>query len=269
MAEQGPPWPVQRIAYGEHEEQFGELRAPAAGAAPVPIVVLLHGGFWLSQWRLDLMDRLADDLARRGWASWNVEYRRADRHGWEAMAADVEAAVRHVVELAGQSPLDLDRVVLVGHSAGGQLAARVTADQLSSDTAVRPAVVVSLAGVVDLVEAHQRDLGEGAVPAALGGTPDDLAERYAASSPMARLPLRVPQVIVTAAGDHPDLNDMHRGYAAAARAAGDRVNEIELDGDHFTLIDPGSRLWADTVAAVQAALPAEPVPGATQKGDRR
>jgi acetyl esterase/lipase len=251
------PWPVQRVSYGAHPEQFGELRIPSAGAVPAPVAVLLHGGFWLSRWKLDLMDPMADDLGRRGIPSWNVEYRRADLHGWDAMTADVEAAVRHLSVLAGQFPLDLARIVLIGHSAGGQLAVRVAADLLAGGAdalaAVRPAVVVSLAGVLDLHEAERRNLGDGAVPAALGATAAARPKLYAASSPLHRVPLGIPQIIVTARDDHPDLNDLNIRYAAAARAAGEDVTVIEGDGDHFTLIDPGSRLWADTCRQLLAA----------------
>src|SRR5580704_9415787 len=141
-----PPWPVRTFGYGSHDEQFGQLQAPAAGSEPVPVVVLLHGGFWLSQWKLDLMDPLAADLAQRGLASWNLEYRRADEHGWDATTADVEAGVRYLFSLAATFPLSMSEVVLVGHSAGGQLAVRVAADMLGSRAPVRPATVVSLGG---------------------------------------------------------------------------------------------------------------------------
>src|SRR5580700_2747410 len=166
----GGSWPMQEHGYGTHPEQFGQLRTPPAGSAPVPVVVLVHGGYWRSRWRLDLMEPLAADLARRGIASWNIEYRRPDRHGWDATTTDVEAAVRYLDRLAGRFPVDLARLILAGHSAGGQLAARVAADLLADAGGVRPAVVVSLAGVLDLAEAQRRDLGGGAVAAALGGT---------------------------------------------------------------------------------------------------
>lgn len=250
-------WAPRTLAYGGADDQFGQLRAPEPGAAPVPVAVLLHGGFWLDQWTLTLMDPMADDLARRGIATWNVEYRRADKHGWTAMSSDVEVAVRYLGTLAEQYPLDLDRLVLIGHSAGGQLAARVCADLLADRSAivpVAPAVVVTLAGVVDLVDAVERDLGEGAVAYAVGGTPADAPDRYAASSPMARLPLRAGLVVVNADQDDRDLNEMQRNFAVAAQAAGDQVVLIEGAGDHFTLIDPRSRLWEDTMAQTAAAL---------------
>jgi acetyl esterase/lipase len=250
----GSPWPVQTLSYGSHPEQFGQLRVPPAGSAPAPVVVLVHGGYWRSRWQLDLMDPLAEDLARRGIASWNIEYRRPDRHGWDATTTDVEAAVRYLDRLGGRFPVDLARLILAGHSAGGQLAARVAADLLADAGGVGPAVVVSLAGVLDLAEAQRRDLGGGAVAAALGGTAPELPGVYAAASPSQRLPLGIPQVIVTAQDDSAVPSDISDRYVAAARAAGDAITAIHGDGDHFTLIDPGSRLWADTCQQMLAAL---------------
>jgi acetyl esterase/lipase len=275
----GGSWPMQEHGYGSHPEQFGQLRTPPAGSAPVPVVVLGHGGYWRSRWRLDLMEPLAADLARRGIASWNIEYRRPDRHGWDATTADVEAAVRHLDRLAGRYPVDLARVILVGHSAGGQLAVRVAADLLADAVladavladavpadsvladsvpanagVVRPAVVVSLAGVLDLAEAQRRGLSDGAVAAALGRSAVELPDVYAAASPLQRLPLGIPQVIVTARDDSAVPNDLSDRYVAAARAAGDPVTAVHGDGDHFTLIDPASRLWADTCQQMLGAL---------------
>lgn len=246
-------WPVHTVAYGDDPDQYAQLRLPAVAAAATPVAILLHGGFWRSKWELDLMDALGVDLARRGFASWNVEYRRPDRHGWAATVADVAASLTLLPGLATEHGLDLDRVAVIGHSAGGQLAARLAADLRTGET-VRPALVVLLAGVLDLVETQRRDLGDGAMQAALGTDPERGAAQYAASSPLARLPLGTAQLVVIGHADSPDLNEMSRRYAAAARAASDPVTVLEGDGDHFTLIDPASRVWRDTLAEVVREL---------------
>jgi acetyl esterase/lipase len=247
-------WSAQTFRYGSHPEQFGQLYVSSVGSAPAPVAVLLHGGFWRSRWRLDLMDPLAADLAQRGIASWNVEYRRADRHGWDATTADVDAAVRYMNNLARRFPVDLTGLILIGHSAGGQLAVRVAADLCARAADVRPAVVVTLAGILDLTEAQHRDLGDGAVAAALGGSPAELPAVYAAASPVQRLPLGIAQIIVTAQDDSPDINDLSYRYIAAAHTAGDNVTAIQGAGDHFTLIDPASRVWTDTCGQMLAAV---------------
>jgi acetyl esterase/lipase len=223
--------PARRVFYGDDPEQWADVRGDG------PVAVLLHGGFWRSIWAADLMDALAVDLAARGWTSWNLEYRRPDRHGWDATVADVAAGV---AAAANGTP-----VVLFGHSAGGQLALQVAAG--SKDDV---ALAVSLAGVVDLVEGERRYLGDGAIPAALGGTPATVPDVYAASDPMARLPIGVPALLVQGGGDSPDLVDFNRRYALAARAAGDDVVHLELPGDHFDVIKPGTPLWAATMAEV-------------------
>ncbi|TKK91568.1 alpha/beta hydrolase [Herbidospora galbida] len=236
--------PAERVAYGPGDEQWGDLRLPPHhDGGPLPVAVLIHGGYWRSIWAADLMDALAVDLAERGYAAWNLEYRRPDRHGWQATVADVAAGLDR---LTGLDFLDLDRVVVFGHSAGGQLALRAAADQ------ARIALAVSLAGVVDLTEGERRRVGTGAVAHALGGPSADLPEVYAAADPMSRLPLGVRQLIVVGADDDLDLLDFNRRYAAGARAAGDDVTYLERPGDHFAVIDPASEIWVSTMTEVDA-----------------
>jgi acetyl esterase/lipase len=255
--------PARRIAYGDHPDQWGDLRLPpgdgarppgagarppGAGARP-PVAVLVHGGYWRSVWGADLMDALAADLAGRGFAAWNLEYRRPDRHGWAATVDDVDAALAALDLVAAQAPVDPDRVVLIGHSAGGQLAVRAAADHPD-----RVAVAVSLAGVLDLHEAQRRGMGTGAVAVALGGTPAELPALYAAADPMARLPFGVPQLVVQGRDDDLDLVDLGRRYVRRARAAGDAVTQVELPGDHFAVIDPRTPIWRATTDAVADLL---------------
>ncbi|GGS69659.1 hypothetical protein GCM10010156_30540 [Planobispora rosea] len=242
-------WPARRVAYGPDPDQWAEVRfprrspavqgtGPEPGPGTAPTVVLLHGGYWRSIWGADLMDALAVDLAERGAVSWNVEYRRPDLHGWAATTEDVAAALALAAGRA-RGP-----VVVVGHSAGGQLALRAAADDH------RVALAVSLAGVLDLVEGDRRHLSSGAVAAALGGSAAEVPAAYAASSPLERLPLKVPQLIVQGGGDDLDLIDLGRRYARAARAADDDVTYLEMSGDHFDVIDPASPIWRATAGAM-------------------
>lgn len=243
--------PAEVVAYGEHDESFGHLRVPRTTNGPAPVVVLLHGGYWRSRWQLDLMDALAVDLCDRGYAAWNLEYRRPDRHGWEATVTDVCDGVRHVAELSESHGVAPTRVVVVGHSAGGQLALHVAEDLAAEVGPVSPAAAVSLAGVVDLAEAHARQMGEGAVGMALGGTPAELPDRYRAASPTARVFRRVPTVVVQGADDDPDLVEMNRRFVAGSRSDGAPVVAVERPGDHFAVIDPATEVWNATVAAFE------------------
>ncbi|MFF5181912.1 alpha/beta hydrolase [Micromonospora sp. NPDC000316] len=244
--------PATRIAYGPHPDQWGDLRLPPSPSTDAaPVAVLLHGGFWRSAWGADLMDAVAVDLAGRGYASWNLEYRRPDRHGWDATTDDVAAGVAALRDLSGDRPVDAERVVILGHSAGGQLAARLAADLAAAERApVSVALVVSLAGVLDLTEGERRNLGDGAVADALGGSPTTAGRRYAESDPMLRLPLGVPALLVQGTDDSLDLVDTNRRYARAARDAGDDVQHLEQPGDHFAVIDPDAAIWQATMSAV-------------------
>ncbi len=247
--------PAVRHAYGPDPDQHADLRLPSgpAGRAGHPVAVLVHGGYWRSRWESDLMEPTALDLTARGLATWNVEYRRPDDHDWAATTGDVAAAL---AALAGvDAPLDVDRVVTLGHSAGGQLVTRLAADVAADPAArVRPALTVSLAGVLDLVEADRRGMGGGAVADALGGHAGDLPEQYRASSPLERLPVGLPLAVVCGTGDDPDLLDLSRAFGRAATAAGDDVAVVEAPGDHFAVIDPRSAIWAQVVDVVTSRV---------------
>ncbi|MGY2066722.1 alpha/beta hydrolase [Blastococcus sp. SYSU DS0619] len=250
-------WPARQVAYGPDPDQHVEVRVPRGpGSGAHPVAVLVHGGYWQSRWEVDLMDALAVDLAERGYVAWNLEYRRPDDHGWAATAADVAAGVAALATADPGAELDLDRVVLLGHSAGGQLVVRLAAD-LAEDpsAAVRPALTVSLAGVLDLDVADRRWLGEGSIPAALGGRRDELPEVYRRSSPMTRLPIGLPVAVVCGLQDSLDLLDIGRSFAAAAVAAGDDVVVLEEAGNHFSVIDPDHPFWTSIAALVADRVP--------------
>ena len=235
--------PADTLRYGQDPDQFGQLRWPAGHGPATALGVLIHGGYWRSRWQLDLMDAVAIDLAERGIVSVNLEYRRPDRHSWQATLEDVRAGVQRavgaVVGTDGQAP----PIVLIGHSAGGQLALQIAEERAASNQPV--AAVVSLAGVVDLHAADERELSDGAVRLALGGRPDELPEWYREASPLACTQRRVPTVVAFGAQDDPDLVEMNRRFARAAQGA--PVDVIDLPGDHFAVIDPTSQLWQATV----------------------
>jgi acetyl esterase/lipase len=234
-----------RHRYGSHFHQFGDLLVPD-GPGPFPVAVVLHGGFWRERFSLDLMDDHARDLARRGFAAWNVEYRRVGETsggGYPVTLEDVAAAID---ALAGfDAPLDLDRVVAIGHSAGGQLGLWAAA---RAAPAVRLAGVVSQAGVHDLREADRLGLGEGATAELMGGHADERPDAYADASPIERLPLGVPALLVHGEADERVPAAMSSSYAEAARAADDEVELVLRPGDdHFVHLDVSGGAWGDVV----------------------
>jgi acetyl esterase/lipase len=262
------------MVYGSESQHFGELHIPA-GAGPHPVVILIHGGFWRVPYGYTLMSSLAEDLAARGIAAWNIEYRRLGdpNGGWPATFLDVARAADFLHTVAHVFALDLQRVVTVGHSAGGHLALwlaarpRIAKGSILAGTSFpggengggnAPLALkgaISQAGVSDLEMGWRMKLGAGAVQELLGGHFTDHRERYAAASPAALLPLGVPQILIHGTADDRVPFEMSRVYAKAAQAAGDNVRLIELKGvDHFALINVFSEAWAITVGVVKELL---------------
>lgn len=230
------------LPYGPDPEQYGELTR--AHDESRGVVVVVHGGFWRARYDLSLGRPLATDLAGRGWDVWNLEYRRVGNGGGVPQTLDdVAAGIDHLASLPG---LDLTRVVVLGHSAGGHLAAWSAARSRLPRWPVRVPVtaVISQAGVLDLRRAYADRLGDGAVEAFLGGPPETCGD----ADPAQQLPLGVPLWCVHATGDDVVPVNQSRDYVTAARAAGGRADLVEVAGDHFTVIDPTSPAWARTVA---------------------
>ena len=221
------------IRYGEHPSQLVELGRPEG--TPRGVVVVIHGGFWKAAYDRSLGRPLALDLLERGWATLNIEYRRVGAGGGVPQTLDdVRAAI---ATLEGRG-LDLTRVVTLGHSAGGHLAA------WAGHAVAAVTHVISQAGVLDLVAGDREGLGGGAVPAFLGhrAGPGD-----ADVDPAQQLPLGVPVWCVHGSDDAVVPISQSRDYVAAATAAGARAELVEVAGDHFVVIDPAGPAWARTV----------------------
>ena len=192
-----------RIKYGADPLQFGDLRLPG-GEGLHPLAIVIHGGCWLAAFAdVKLMAPLADALTRAGVATWNIEFRSADSPGggWPNTLLDVASAVDYARELATKYPLDLQRVVIVGHSAGGHLAQWVAARHRLPDKSPlfqkNPLPVrgtVGLAAINDLQRYFQESAGCGkSIPRLIGGLPNEVPDRYRESSPAEMLPLGVRQ----------------------------------------------------------------------------
>jgi acetyl esterase/lipase len=228
---ESPPASPVRHPYGPHPDQWVDVHS---AREPRAVVVVLHGGFWRARYGADLMERLCSDLAGRGYSAWNVEYRRVGAGGgWPSTFEDVEAATR---DAAGEGlPL-----VTLGHSAGGHLALWA-AGRCGADLAV------AQAGVTDLRDAWDRGLSARAAGELLGGSPEEVPERYATTSPAELVPLGIRQVVVH--GRHDDVvpPEMSSAYVERARSAGDDVELVECDEGHFECLDPASESWAAIV----------------------
>ncbi|WP_294253753.1 alpha/beta hydrolase [uncultured Sphingomonas sp.] len=250
--------PMLIARYGADPLQRGELRLPS-GKGPFPVAVLIHGGCWDAT-RGDLRDTgpLAEALAARGIATWNIEYRRSGNPGggWPGTFDDIAAAIDHLAVLARSRPLDLAHVAVVGHDAGVPLAlwaaARPTSKDAVADTiAVKPVTAVAIDGpgiVMPFTVAGAQGCDESAVTRFLGGTPAEKPAAHALASPQAHLPLGVHQLIVVGA-----LGEQMAPYVQAALASGDTLVKLAPGGgDHRNVIMPGTpqgKQVADFIAA--------------------
>lgn len=232
-----PPAPADaRIVFGPEPLQFGDLRVPA-GDGPFALALVLHGGYWQATYNVIHTGRLCEALTAAGLATWNVEYRSIGVPGgeWPGPRDDLELALAHRERL----PFDHDgRTVLVGHSAGGQLAL------WAAKHARLP--VLALAPVSDVRDAVARR-GPESAPARFMAP-----EHFADGSPLELLPLGVPQVLIHGTADDSVPYEMSERYVEAAAGEAELVT---LDGvGHFEPIDPQSPHFLHTLGAVRKLL---------------
>ncbi len=259
--------PDHRLHYGADPNQLGELRLPT-GRGPHPVAVLVHGGCWKSEYAtLRDLAPMGDALKDEGIASWNIEYRRVRQQGsgWPGTYLDVGHAIDYLRQLATKFDLDLSRVIVVGHSAGGHLAMWSGARQrLSPKSALRipdPLLlrgVINLAGTIEMtenianMESRCRDT---VVTTLLGGTPSAVPERYREVSATAMLPLQVPQILIW--GEHEDFVPLPLAerHVNKATEAGDQARLIVVPATgHFESASPASTAWPTVLAAIRSLL---------------
>jgi acetyl esterase/lipase len=246
---QPPPADV-RVPYGSDPNQFGELRLPKAKGAS-PVVMNLHGGYWRAKYDLAHAGHLCAALTASGFVTWNVEYRRVgnDGGGWPGTLEDIASAYRFLPQLARRYPIDASKVLVMGHSAGGQLALCLAAHQPDISRAV------ALAGVLDLGRAYELHLSNDAVVEFLGGTPKAVAEHYEEADPMRLTIPKARQYVLHGSDDDTVPPDFSRKYAEAKKALGESVTLVEISkAGHFDLIDPRSAAWPKVADCVKQLL---------------
>jgi acetyl esterase/lipase len=241
--------------YGPDPAQYGELWLPGDSAAGT--VVIVHGGFWRARYDLSLGRPLAADLAGRGYAVWNLEYRRVGAGGgWPTTFEDIAAGI----DLLADLPVGTCRVVAIGHSAGGHLAAwaagraRLEPGTPGAEPRVALTAVVAQAGVLALADCAREGVGGTAALDLMGGGPRDLPERYLLADPMAALPPTASVLCVHSRADEDVPFRYSDRYVQATVRAGGTAYLQETRGDHFTLIDPGSPDWQAVVDALPGLL---------------
>eukprot|EP01031_Cornospumella_fuschlensis_P028158 gene28158-34000_t len=287
----------ETVLYGEHEEQFFYLHKPQQSATKsLPVVVLVHGGYWKQKYNLNnsLIDGLVGFFLQEGFAVVHAEYRRGNQQdggagGWPETNDDIYAILVSLYYLAPQRNLDIERVMILGHSAGGTLALwpctsgaieRVIPQHFSQTAPglpFLPRLCVALAPLGDLEDAYRLGVSDegDAVQNYMKATPSyspsaSSAQEgrslqpdcpYALASPKELLPMKVRTLVVVGERDvdvppahvHQFFSHMQRVHEAqGGAAAADLVHLLALeDCDHFQMVTPSSAQWRQIYREIQ------------------
>lgn len=247
-----PTGPDFTFAYGADPNQFVHIRMPQ-GHRPHPVVFFLHGGYWRAKYDLGYAGHLCAALKEHGIATWNVEYRRVGNPGggWPGTFEDASSAYRALLNSPKQNKtpvLDLDRVCIAGHSAGGQLALCLAAHE----SGIRS--VISLAGVLDLHRAWELHLSNDAVAEFLGGPPSKVPDHYREASP-AELRIRAKQKLLHGTSDDSVPCELSADYVKQKKESGEDVELITLENTgHFELVDPESAVWSTVLSTFRSLV---------------
>jgi acetyl esterase/lipase len=247
---QPQPPPDERVVYGADPNQFLEVRLPHT-KGPHSLLLNIHGGYWRARYDLKHAGHLCEALRVAGVATFNSEYRRIGDPGggWPGTFEDIRSAYRFIQQERSRFHLDLDRLVVMGHSAGGQLALCLAAHEPS----VRRAI--SLAGVVDLKKGYALHLSNDAVAAFLGGKPDAVPEHYREADPMELRITHARQWLLHGQDDDTVPPAFSRDYVMQKKKAGESVELLEIPrAGHFELIDPASEGFKQVTSTVLTAL---------------
>lgn len=251
LSRQPPPADL-RLSYGADPNQFMDLRFPPQKdkSRPSPVVMNIHGGFWRAKYSLDHAGHLCAALTALGLATANLEYRRVGDHGgaWPGTFEDIRSAYQFLLQNAQKHNFSTEKIVVMGHSAGGQLALCLAAHE--------PAVknVISLAGVVDLQRAYQLHLSNDAVVEFLRGTPSDVPDHYREADPMQLSLPRARQWLIHGSDDDVIPPEFSRSYVTTKQKSRQKEDAhlLEIKGaDHYDLIDPRSKAWSQVQKTVR------------------
>jgi acetyl esterase/lipase len=253
------PTPTAHVAYGSAASQYAELFKPQ-GPGPFPVVVLVHGGCWQTEFGgITQFRNMAGALMAEGIAVWNVEYRRVDEQGggfpgtYEDMMGALDALTSH----AKTYQLDTGRIVAVGHSAGGHMVqwaagrSRIpAASPLYRSNPMPLRHVVSLGGINDL--RAWTDLCGFPVSKLTGAPSASRPNVFADTNPAELLPNGSHLVLITGEMDRQVPAEVAYKFAAKAKAAGDAAEVIVLPGaSHFDEAAATSPSWKTTLSVIK------------------
>lgn len=123
----------RNISYGSHgDDNLLDVYIPEGTAAPLPTIVSIHGGGYVYGTK-ETYRRYGMDMARRGFAFVNFNYRRAPKWKFPTPLADTNAVMEWIIRNSCQYYLDPDRIIVLGDSAGAQMTSQYAAMQTNPD----------------------------------------------------------------------------------------------------------------------------------------
>jgi acetyl esterase/lipase len=257
------PPPDHSFSYGPDPNQFGELRLPKT-PGPHPVGIVLHGGCWLAEYNLNHISGFAAALAQNGIAAWTFNYRKVGHPGggWPGTFEDIAQGAASLRARARRYDLNLSKAVVIGHSAGGQLALwlasharKARQSTLSTRKPIPLLGVFVLSGITDLRRAFEAGICGAALENLLGGSPRAFPDRYRAASPAELLPLGVDQHLMHGSKDSFVPVSMSEDYVKTARSRGDNASLTVIpDAGHFELIAPDSVASRHVIASIKILL---------------
>jgi 3-dehydroquinate dehydratase-2 len=233
-------FPPLTFQYGPDADNVLDIRIPD-GEGPFNVALLVHGGFWRSIYGRDLMDPMAADLVKRGWATVNVEYR-TGAGSYPAACEDVDRALDWVKANAPQHRFDPSTVVAIGHSAGGYLV--VNAAHARGDLAG----VIGLSAVTDIVALSEARPEDDPVAAFIGGPRTTHGSLWSEAEITGQPASRVSLV-------HGSLDidvDPSQSESYVQLRGGHTPLSILGDTGHMELVDPTHPAWDSVVRALEA-----------------
>lgn len=242
---------VDRMRWGAEEWQFADLympdnESPFANEHGLPCVMLIHGGFWKSEYTSELMKPIAEDLAEAGLAAWNIEFKRwndEETGVWMDTLSDVLRAWGQLALLPG---IDIMRSMVMGHSAGGQLALLIAAKAER-----KPWLAIAQAPITDLVGADHAKLSDDgdAVRKWIGCAPEEDESLWSNLNPVDNPPI-APVLLIHGEEDDEVPIEQSETYARIMNAKGSDVQKVWLPGDHYSIIDVASDDWLVIVNSI-------------------
>jgi acetyl esterase/lipase len=179
-----------KLAYGSDDLQYGRLYLPETANlhTPAPLVVFIHGGCWLNTYDINHSRAFSQTLAKHGYAVWSVEYRRTGDIGgaWPGSFDDILAGLNYAQRSLSRYPIDVTKLVIAGHSAGGQLALLAASHSVYQfDTKLNAVhAVIGLAAITDMVAYANGDNScQRATSKFLGGDHAEHADVYQQANP--------------------------------------------------------------------------------------